>query len=257
MTHYGACETVAMCFGDDARPPAPPVRGPVGDHGDLVLTSADGTQFAAYHAQPAEGSGQAIVILPDVRGLHTFYKELAERFAEAGLRAVAIDYFGRTAGLTGRDEDFAFREHIEATTPAQIAADTAAGMAWLREQAGVRSMYTVGFCFGGSNSWAQSAAGHDLSGSIGFYGVPSRVADLVPLMRSPLLMLAAGEDFTPVEAVEAFAGQARAQGVEVDLTVFPGAPHSFFDRSYGEHQDACDQSWRLMLDFVARHSTQD
>src|SRR5262249_38599966 len=46
----------AMCFGDDARPPAPPVRGPVGDHGDLVLTSADGTRFAAYHAHPAGGS---------------------------------------------------------------------------------------------------------------------------------------------------------------------------------------------------------
>jgi carboxymethylenebutenolidase len=246
-----------MCFGDDARPPAPPVRGPVGDHGDLVLTSADGTQFAAYHAQPAEGSAQAIVILPDVRGLHPFYKELAERFAEAGLHAIAIDYFGRTAGLTARDEDFAFRPHVEATQPGQIAEDTGAGAAWLRQQAGVRSVFTVGFCFGGSNSWAQSASGLDLAGNIGFYGQPARVSDLVPMMRSPLLMLAAGEDFTPVEAVEAFAADARGQGVEVDLTVFPGAPHSFFDRSYAEHQDACDQSWRLMLDFVARHSTKE
>ena len=56
--------------------------------------------------------------MPDVRGLHTFYKELAERFAEAGLHAIAIDYFGRTAGLTGRDEEFPFREHVEQTQPA-------------------------------------------------------------------------------------------------------------------------------------------
>src|SRR5215510_14670308 len=90
-----------MCYGDDARPPAPPVRGEVGDHGDLILTSADGTKFAAYHAHPAGGSDRAIVILPDVRGLHPFYKELAVSFAEAGYHAVAYDYFGRTAGLTG------------------------------------------------------------------------------------------------------------------------------------------------------------
>ena len=245
-----------MCFGDEARPPAPPVRGPVGDHGDLVLTSADGTRFAAYHAHPAGGSTQAIVVMPDVRGLHSFYKELAERWAEAGLHAVAIDYFGRTAGLTGRDEDFPFREHVEQTTPDHVTADVAAAVSYLRGQPGVTSVYTVGFCWGGSNSWAQSAGGHNLNGSIGFYGIPSRVESLIPQMRSPLLMLAAGADFTPVEAVEEFASRAR-EHVEVDLTVFPGAPHSFFDRSYAEHQDACTESWRLMLDFVDRHSTRD
>jgi carboxymethylenebutenolidase len=246
-----------MCYGDDARPPAPPVRGPVGDHGDLVLTSADGTQFGAYYAHPGEGSAKSIVILPDVRGLHSFYKELAQRFAEAGVHAVAIDYFGRTAGVGARDEEFPFREHVEQTAPDKIAEDVGAAVAWLRQQAGVTSVYSVGFCFGGSNSWAQSAAGHDLNGSVGFYGVPSRVTDLVPMMRSPLLMLAAGEDFTPVEAVEAFAAEARANGVTVDLHVFPGAPHSFFDRTFGEHVEACEKSWQLMLDFIDRNSTKE
>lgn len=243
-----------MCYGDDARPPAPPVAGEVGDHGDLVLTSADGTQFSAYYAHPASASSRAIVILPDVRGLHSFYKELALRFAEAGLHAVAIDYFGRTAGLTGRDEDFPFREHVEQTRPAQIAADTGAAVAWLRQQPGVSSVFTVGFCYGGSNSWAQSAAGHDLTGCIGFYGVPSRVTDLVPMMRSPLLLLAAGADFTPVEAVEAFAKQVRDEGVTVEMQVFEGAPHSFFDRTFAEHRDACDLAWRKMLSFVDTHA---
>jgi carboxymethylenebutenolidase len=239
-----------MCYGDDARPPAPPAPGEVGDHGDLVLTSADGTQFAAYYAHPAAASSRAMLILPDVRGLHSYYKELAQRFAEAGLHAVAIDYFGRTAGLTGRDEDFPFREHVEQAKPEQVAADAGAGVAWLRQQAGVSSVFSVGFCWGGSNSWAQSAAGHDLAGCIGFYGIPSRVEDLVPLMRSPLQILAAGADFTPVEAVEAFAEQARGEGVTVDMTVFEGAPHSFFDRTFAEHRDACAEAWRKMLSFM-------
>jgi carboxymethylenebutenolidase len=243
-----------MCYGDEARPPAPEVRGEVGAKGDFILTSADGTQFGAYHAKPAGATARGIVILPDVRGLHSFYKELAVRFAEAGLHAVAIDYFGRTAGVGGRDEHFPFREHVDQTRPATVAEDVGAAAAWLRQQPGVSSVFSVGFCFGGSSSWAQSAAGHDLAGCIGFYGGPSKVADLIPLMRSPLLMLAAGADFTPVEEVEAFAEQARAEGVTVDVTVFEGAPHSFFDRTFAEHTDACARAWREMLRFMDVHS---
>ncbi len=246
-----------MCFGDDARPPAPPVQGQVGDHGDLVLTAADGTQFGAYFAHPAEGAGPAVVIMPDVRGLHGYYKELAQRFAEAGLRAVAIDYFGRTAGIGARDESFPFREHVERTELPKVAEDVGAAVAWLRQQPGVRSVFTVGFCFGGSRSWGQSAAGHDLAGCIGFYGQPAAVADLVPLMRSPLLLMAAGADHTPVEAVEAFAAQVRDEGVEATVEVYPGAPHSFFDRSFAEHREACARAWQVMLDFVESESAKE
>jgi carboxymethylenebutenolidase len=230
------------------------VRGEIGDHGDLVLTSADGTAFAAYHAAPAQPAGRGIVILPDVRGLHRFYKDLALRFAEAGLNAIAIDYFGRTAGLGPRDEEFSFREHVDQTQPATIAQDVAAAVAWLRGQSDVGPIFSVGFCFGGSNSWGQSAAGHGLAGCMGFYGVPSRVENLVPQMRSPLLLLAAGADFTPPETVAAFAEQVRGAGVPARMEVFDGMPHSFFDRTYAEHGEACDRAWREMLSFIDEQS---
>src|SRR5438445_9276676 len=103
-----------MCYADEARPPRPPVvAGGAEDAGDLTLHSADGTEFMAYHARAAVPNGAGIVILPDVRGIHEFYKELARRFAEAGVHAIAIDYFGRTAGLAARDESFEFRPHVE------------------------------------------------------------------------------------------------------------------------------------------------
>jgi carboxymethylenebutenolidase len=243
-----------MCYSDDARPPAPPVQGEIGEHGDLVLTSADGTRFAAYHARPARPPSRGMVILPDVRGLHQFYKDLACRFAEAGVHAIAIDYFGRTAGIGPRDEEFPFREHVEKTQPASVSDDVAAAVAFLRDQPGIGPVFTVGFCFGGSNSWAQSAAGHELAGCIGFYGIPARVESMVARMRVPLLLLAAGADFTPPEAVAAFADQVRAAGGQATMTVFEGAPHSFFDRSFDEHTEACDRAWREMLDFMDAHS---
>ena len=88
-----------MCHDHDSRPPAPPRIGDVAERGVLTLTSADGTEFSAAYAAPAAQPRVGVVLLPDIRGLHPYYVALAERFAEAGAATVAIDYFGRTAGL--------------------------------------------------------------------------------------------------------------------------------------------------------------
>jgi carboxymethylenebutenolidase len=106
-----------MCFDHDALPPVPPIEGGAVSHEDLVLEAADGNRFSAFAAHPDEPSGKGVVILPDVRGLYRFYEELALRFAERGIEALAIDYFGRTAGVDKRGEDFEYQDHVAQTTP--------------------------------------------------------------------------------------------------------------------------------------------
>ena len=88
----------------------------------------------------------------------------AERFAQAGHDAIAIDYFGRTAGSGPRDEHF---------------------------------------------------------------------------------------EYMP-EDVEAFDRSLVAAGVEHEIVSYPGAPHSFFDRSFAEHAEASEDAWRRVLDFLQR-----
>jgi carboxymethylenebutenolidase len=245
-----------MCYSDDARPPLPPVAGAASDHGDLVLTASDGNKFAAYFARAAKPTGAGMVVMPDVRGLHEFYKELARRFAEAGVDAVAIDYFGRTAGIGDRGEGFEFMPHVEKTTPEGIRDDVAAAVAYLRSKDGgaVKSVFTVGFCFGGSNSWNQSAGGHGLGGSIGFYGRPERSIGLMPKMKDPLLLLVAGADFTPQEAFHDFDRKLTEAKVPHEMHIYEGAPHSFFDRGFAEWKEACDDAWRRMLAFIKKNS---
>jgi carboxymethylenebutenolidase len=244
-----------MCFGENARPPLPPIRGGAADSDDIVLTSADGTDFRAFYAHPDGPSETGVIVLPDVRGLHGFYKELAQRFAEAGVHALAIDYFGRSAGTAPRDSDFAFREHVDQMDVANTTLDVAAAAAWLRilPGASVTSVFTVGFCLGGALSWRQSAGGHGLAGCMGFYGRPDRAADVVGAMTAPLLLLAAGQDRTPVADVEAFAGAVRAAGIDAEVHVYPDAVHSFFDRKQAEYAEECADAWRRMLDFMARN----
>src|SRR5260221_14278573 len=141
-----------MCHDPDSSPPIPRIYGAAVSHEDLVLEAADGNRLAAFAASPDAPSGVGIVILPDVRGLYRFYEELALRFAERGHAAVAIDYFGRTAGVGKRSDGFEFMPHVEQTTEETVQADTRAAVEGLRT-AGRRAIFTVGVCFGGRESW--------------------------------------------------------------------------------------------------------
>ena len=252
-----------MCFPFEAVPPIPPVAGGAVDSEDLVLADASGNKFAAFAVRSDSPSGAGMVVLPDVRGLFRFYEELALRFAEQGVNAVAIDYFGRSAGVGKRGEDFPFMEHIPQTTQAGIAADTAAAVAYLRSPAGgsCTSVFAVGFCFGGAASWNQAANGHGLSGVIGFYGRPGAGRDGAPgpisrvsEFECPVLCLMGGADQgIPAEAVEEFRVALEKAGVEAEVKIYDGAPHSFFDRTYEEHAAASADAWQRMLDFVRRN----
>jgi len=249
-----------MCFDADSTPPIPVLSGAAVSHDNLVLTAADGNEFAAFAAEPDDPTAVGVVILPDVRGLYRFYEELALRFAERGYSAVAFDYFGRTAGIAKRDDDFEYMPHVQQTTPDTVQADVASAVAYLRDR-GSTSIFTVGFCMGGRHSWFAAAAGHGLQGAIGFYGFPTErngvpgPADRAGDMTAPILALQAGADqnITKVEN-DAFERALTGAGVEHELVVYDGAPHSFFDRKQEEFADASEDAWRRTLAFIERHS---
>ncbi|MER7506282.1 dienelactone hydrolase family protein [Nonomuraea pusilla] len=241
-----------MCHSTDSRPPAPPVRGPVAAHEQTVLTAADGNRFLAYRAEPAEPNGRAVVILPDVRGLHPFYRDLAVRFAEAGFHALAIDYFGRTAGLGDRGDDFEYQRHLKQVTNDQVRLDARAATEAL---AGRGPVFTVGFCFGGAQSWRQAMEGNGLAGGVGFYGALRFIGEPESGPGAPLLLLRGGADkvSTPHD-FDAFTAALDRVGTEHETVVYDGAPHSFFDRSYARWEDACQDAWRRILSFTERHA---
>src|SRR5213593_1394537 len=140
-----------MCVDNDSRPPIPPIAGGSAGARDLHLTSADGTRFMAHAARANKPTGAGMIVIPDVRGLHPYYKELADRFAEIGVDSVAIDFFARTAPSEDRSDSFDFMAQVPLTKPDSLQADIAAAVTYLRSPAGgqVRSVFSVGFCFGG------------------------------------------------------------------------------------------------------------
>ena len=243
-----------MCFDHDSLPPIPPIEGGAVAHEDLVLEAADGNRFAAFATHPEEPGAKGVVILPDVRGLYRFYEELALRFAERGVPALAIDYFGRTAGVGKRGEDFDYPEHVAQTTPEGIRADVRAAVEHLRGYA--QSIFTVGFCLGGRQSWLAAADGHGLIGAVGFYGQPKERESPGPTQRAgemecSILALQAGDDQNiTAEDNAAFERALAEAGVEHELVTYEGAPHSFFDRKQEEFADASADAWERVLRFI-------
>ncbi len=249
-----------MCYDSFARPPFPTERTGGAKGEDLVLTAADGNQFNAFVARSEAPKRGWVVILPDVRGLHQFYKDLALLFGEAGYSSVAMDYFGRTAGLTPRDDAFEFMPHVEKMQAAGIEADIKAAIGVVRAEANDAPIVTVGFCMGGSLS-LQAAANErlDLAGAVGFYAGLSRarggsptVLQTAESIRIPVLGLFGGADQgIPVSEVEQLDQALDKTGVTHEIKIYPGAPHSFFDRKWIEFADASADAWTRILGFVA------
>ena len=275
-----------MCFDLDSRPPIAPIAGGAIDAEEVVLRAGDGGRFAGLLARAAEPSGAAIIVLPDVRGLHPYYEELALRFAEAGVDALAIDYFGRTAGIGIRERptDFDFMAHVGETRFSNLSWDVQAAAEKLRalgpagaaDEAGggaaggaadvrageaprrTRAVFTIGFCFGGRLAFLANTLGLDLAGAIGFYGWPVGArgdipapADSTGLMTGPVLAVFGGADRgIPPEAVETFRDALAATGVPHEVITYPAAPHSFFDRKAEDFADASADTWERVLAFI-------
>jgi carboxymethylenebutenolidase len=252
-----------MCYDDQAQPPLPPGQRAEARGEDIVLTAADGTRFAAYSASAGQPAAAAVIIYPDIRGLHNFYKELAMRFAEVGVPAVAIDYFGRTAGLSSRDEGFEFWPHVHQMTLETFEQDVRAAVEFARGAFGAdAALFVVGFCMGGSLTLMTGADGSfGFSGLIPFYaglsrgpcrGTPIEVASR---MAAPVLGIFGGADEgIPASAVQELDGQLDAAGVEHSIHIYPGAPHSFFDRRAEQYAEASADAWQRALEFISSHS---
>ena len=250
-----------MCFDLDSQPPIPPIAGAAVDGQRISLTAADGNRFAAFDAQPESPTGAGVLIFPDVRGLHHFFEELALRFAERGINAVAMDYFGRTAADDERGEGFDYQPHVAQIEYEQTMADAKAARDRLVSH-GVRHVFTMGFCMGGRFAFVAGTRPElDVTGAIGFYGWPvgpgrggtPAPADVAAEMKSAVLAIFGGADQgIPPEAVQQFADALDAAGVDNEVVTYPDAPHSFFDRKADQYAGESDDAWVKVLEFIER-----
>ena len=255
-----------MCTDHDSHPPIEPTSGAAVDAERIVLTSEDEDHatFLAYLAKPEHPTGAGIVILPDVRGLHPFFEELAMRFAERGITALAIDYFGRTAGSNARGGDFDHMPHVAGARWANLEGDIRAAVTHLRGLGRApRSIFTTGFCMGGRLSSMSATLGLGLAGVIPFYGWPTgknrngtpAPAENASKIECDVLAIYGGADEGIPEDVRATYDKALDKAhVRHETVVYPNATHGFFDRKATEFATESADAWDKVLTFIRRHT---
>jgi carboxymethylenebutenolidase len=254
-----------MCFSPDASPPTAydTPSSPATRH---TLAAADGASVLVASANPSGDSRvrRGVVILPDNRGLQPYYDRLAEGVAAAGFHAIAVDYYGRTAGTGPRTEGFPHMEHLFQVTRDGLDADVRAAIAWLRSSEGgaCASVGVLGFCFGGRQAFMAARSEIGADAVIGFYGLPGVMpmsgapgpTQLTTSLRAPILAIFGGADTgIPAAEIEAFDAALTDASVEHQVITYDDAPHSFFDIHCEEHRAASEDAWQRTLAFLERH----
>ena len=224
--------------------------------------TADGSTMVGRLALPeGEGKRPAILIAHEGGGLDEYQKSRAERFAELGYVAFALDYHGGGRPLSSRDEMAARCEALW-MEPERIRALAGVGLEVLlaEPRSDSSQVAAVGYCFGGALVLELARAGADVKAVVGFHPrLATRRPHHAANIKAKVLVCVGTED--PLISVAerlAFEEEMRAGGVDWRMNLYGGAEHSFTrpGSARGDlagikyHQPSDERSWRAMLDFL-------
>lgn len=218
--------------------------------GEMVEFPANGKPASGYLAAPASGRGAGVIVIQEWWGLVDHVKDVVDRFAAEGFVALAPDlYHGETA--SGPDDAGKLMMALnidQAERDLRGAVDYVLGRP---ETAGDR-VGTVGFCMGGQLSLFAACANPGVGACVDFYGIHPNVAPDLANLQAPVLGFFAEKDgFVTPEVARKLEADLRAAGKNVEVTIFDGADHAFFNDTRAEvyHPEYAAECWSRMLAF--------
>ena len=144
-----------------------------------------------------------------------------------------------------------------ALTDDGIVADVSSAIAWAEKQPNVKAgrIGITGFCMGGRVSYLAACALPDkITASAPFYGGGIPV-DRTASLKAPVLAFFGDQDpFIPLDSVEKLRAEATKLGKQVEIVVYPGAPHGFFCNERDSYRpDAAKDAWEKVKAFFKEH----
>ncbi|MQX35545.1 dienelactone hydrolase family protein [Roseospira navarrensis] len=191
----------------------------------ITLNASDGHTFAAYCADPPDGTARAgLVVVQEIFGVNAHIRGLCDRFAEAGYRAIAPALFDRVergVELAYDDEGTArgreIRGRLDWRKPL-LDIDAARNLAASAGRVGI-----VGYCWGGSLAWLAACRLAGFAATACYYGGQIiQFAEENP--RCPaILHFGAQDSLIPLDDV----GRISAAHPDLPILVHAGAGHGF------------------------------
>lgn len=220
--------------------------------GELVDFPSNGTQGQGYLATPAASGGPAVIVIQEWWGLVDHIKDVCDRFAAEGFTALAPDLY-RGEATTEPDEA---AKKMMALNLGTAAKDMSGAIDYLKERSGQSHVGVVGFCMGGGLALVLACQRADAVKAVApFYGViawPEALPDYSALGAAVQGHYAENDGFASPETVHALERQLRDLGKEVEMFIYPGTDHAFFNDTRSEVHDpgAASQAWGRVVDFL-------
>ena len=235
-------------------------------------SAADQAPLCAYRAEPVGELCGALVLIHEIWGLVDHIKNLADRYAAQGYLVIAPDILSR-GGLTpevgielgklmfGSDEDRAkaqplMREKMAPVNEPEYAAWAVGALVsvvdYLQAQPEIDGRIGVlGFCFGGSYSFALAAADRRIRGAVPFYGAPPKTADLAHL-DCPVLALYGEDDERLIVSLPEVTQRMHDAAVQFVSHVYAAAGHAFFNDTnpVTYRPEVAADAWTRSLEFL-------
>jgi len=199
------------------------------------------------------GRRPAIIVIHEWWGLNDWVKEEAQKLAEQGYVALAVDlYRGRSTAdpneahelMRGLPQDRGMRD-LEA------AFDYLAS----RPDVDAKRIGSIGWCMGGGWSIQLAVAEPRLAACVVNYGaLPTDPAAIARIQAAVLGNFGADDRGIPPESVHAFEQAMKAAGKSIDAKIYEGAGHGFENpnNKTGYRPEATADAWARIVAFFAK-----
>jgi len=198
-----------------------------------------------------------VLIIHEIFGLSDWIRSVADQLAADGFIAVAPDLISGKGPGGGNTDSVASRDDVvklvRGLTPEEVKARLDAVRDYaLKLPAANGKSATVGFCWGGANSFLYATSQSGLSAAVVYYGLAPEIGTLKDI-SAPVLGLY-GEDDARVDAtIDATAAEMKKLGKSYEVEIYKGAGHGFLRAQTGRdgaNQKASEQAWPRMLAFL-------
>jgi dienelactone hydrolase len=202
-----------------------------------------------------------VLIAHEWWGLNDFVRERADRLADLGYVAFALDMYGNGRVTAHGDEASVWMQEVTANEAAWRQRATL-GLEVLGRHPAVdpERVAAIGFCFGGGTVLQLAYAGADLDGVVSFHGPLTPASDVEPGGITTSILVAHGEDdtFVPPQRIAAFKAALDAADADWQMVIYGGAQHAFTNPGADDYgidnvrydARAAERSWAMMRLFL-------
>jgi carboxymethylenebutenolidase len=207
--------------------------------------------FNDLSAYLADGGGPGIVVIHEWWGLVPHIQDVCDRFAALGFTALAPDIYHGIMALNSEPGEA--ERLLLGLVRDRAVAEVAASVTELRRRGCVK-VATVGFCLGGALSLTASAA-CPVDATVAYYGIWPHSGERD--ITNPILVHVAEHEEHNWPALPAHFPRWFEGMPNVDIHIYPGTPHAFFNDSRPEAYDraAAELSWERTIAFLREHLT--